>query len=427
MVKLKSSLIPRKRMKKSKPAFQPLFQAHDKFFKIAFQDKENATDFLKTYFLSKFPDIELDLESLHLDDTEHVSKKLHHLYSDVVYRCKLKGDATDKVVYVSFLFEHKSTMPTSEFNMRLQLLEYIHSIQRKNKVEKQPESIVIPIVFNQSAKSWEQQPFRSCFPNAPQSLLQFIPEFAYFVFNLADLSNEQIRMLREYSALRSVLLAMKHYKNLDFLKNHFEEMINFVEEHPEKEDLWQTIFAYILGNGELEQDVVNSILKNIHSPKMKQKMDLATNKGIFGQAYRQGRAEEAVVWKEKLQHTENELAEERIKTENERIKAENERIKAENALIEAENTRIFLSLLYGWHKKADAAFIAAIARIPSKEAELWVTSFEYVKATRSLRDDKKLLTPKQWVKLLEKKKTKYVILSEAQVTRLLELLDEPVG
>ena len=202
-------------------------------------------------------------------------------------------------------------------------------------------------IFNQSAKSWEQQPFRSCFPNAPQSLLQFIPEFAYFVFNLADLSDEQIRMLREYSALRGVLLAMKHYKNLPFLKAHFEEMIDFIEEHPEKDDLWQTIFAYILGNGELEQDVVNSILKNINSSKIQQKMDLATNKGIFGQAYRQGRDEATAIWKEKLQ---TELAEERVKTENalieaekERVKAENERVKAENALIESENARVFFN------------------------------------------------------------------------------------
>jgi predicted transposase/invertase (TIGR01784 family) len=397
-------------MKKGKPQTPPLFQAHDKFFKIAFQDKENASDFLKTYFLSQFPDIELDLSSLHLDDTEHVSKKLHHLYSDVVYRCQLKGDSADKVVYVSFLFEHKSTMPTSEFNMRLQLLEYIHSIQRKNKVEKQPESIVIPIVFNQSAKSWEQQSFRSCFPNAPQSLLQFIPEFAYFVFNLADLSDDEIRMLREYSALRGVLLAMKHYKNVDFLKNHFEEMIHFIEEHPEKEDLWQTIFAYILGNGELQQDVVNSILKNIHSPKIKQKMDLATNKGIFGQAYRQGRAEEAAKaqiiiseWKEKFQNTENELAQTKL---------------------EAEATRIFLTLLHGWHKQADTGLLADIALIPLKEAQLWIASFEYIKANLA---EQKELAPKQWVKLLEKKKTKYVVLSEAQVSRLLELLDKSVG
>jgi hypothetical protein len=213
---------------------------------------------------------------------------------------------------------------------------------------------------------------------------------------------------------------MKHYKNVDFLKNHFEEMINFIEEHPEKEDLWQTVFAYILGNGELEQNIVNSILKNIYSPKIKQKMDLATNKGIFGQAYRQGRDEATAIWKEKLQNTENELAEERIKTENERIKAE-------KALIEAENTRIFLSLLYGWHKKADATLIANIASIPLKETQLWIAAFEYIQASRSLRDDKKVLTPKQWVKLLEKRKTKCATLSEAQVTRLLKLLDEPIG
>ncbi|MEO0041003.1 MAG: hypothetical protein RL329_451 [Bacteroidota bacterium] len=409
MVKLKSVSIPRKRVKKRKPQSPPLFQAHDKFFKIAFQDKENATDFLKTYFLAKFPDIELDLSSLHLDDAQHVSSKLHPLYSDVVYRCKLKGDKTDKIVYVSFLFEHKSQMPTTEFNMRLQLLEYIHSIQRKNKVEKQPESIVIPIVFNQSEKSWQQQPFRSCFPDAPPSLLQFVPEFAYFVFNLTDFSDAEIRMLQEYSALRGVLLAMKHYQNVDFLKKHFEEMIRFIEEHPEKEDLWQTIFAYILGNGELEQDVVNSILKNIHSPKIKQKMDLATNKGIFGQAYRQGRDEATAIWKEKLQNTENELTEAKVK--------------AENAQVEAEKTRIFLSLLYGWHKKADITLIADIASIPLKETQLWIASFEYIKANR---DTQKVLTPKQWVKLLEKKKTKKVALSEAQVAQLLELLDKSV-
>jgi Putative transposase, YhgA-like len=417
MAKLKVVITPQKKVRKAKPKSPPLFQAHDKFFKIAFQDKENAIDFLKMYFLCQFPDIELDWDSLHLDDAQHVSNKLHHLYSDVVYRCKLKGDRMDKIVYVSFLFEHKSKMPTTEFDMRLQLLEYIHAIKRKNKSEKRPDAIVIPIVFNQSDKSWEQQSFRSCFPDAPSSLLQFVPEFAYFVFNLVDLPDEQIRMLREYSALRGVLFAMKHYKNVDFLKNHFEEMIHFIEEHPEKEDLWQTIFAYILGNGELEQDVINSILKNIHSPKIKQKMDLATNKGIFGQAYRQGRDEEAAKWKEKLQNTENELAEAKIKAEN----AQNE---AENAKIEAENTRIFLSLLYGWHKQADLTLIADIASISLKEAQLWIASFDYIKSNQVTQ---KVLSPKQWVKLLEKKKTKYFALSEAQVTRLLELLGKSVG
>jgi Putative transposase, YhgA-like len=416
----------KKKPKKPKPP-PPLFQAHDKFFKIAFQDKENATDFLKAYFMKQYPDIHLDLNRLHLDDSQHVSNKLHPLYSDVVYRCHLKDDSTGKVVYVSFLFEHKSTMPSSEFKMRLQLLDYINSIHHKNQTDKLPEGIVIPIVFNQSEKSWQQKPFRGCFPSAPQSLLQFIPEFVYFVFNLADLSNEEIRMLREYSALRSVLLAMKHYQNASFLSNHFEEMINFVEEHPEKEDLWQTVFAYILGNGELEYDVVNSILKNIHSPKMKQKMDLATNKGIFGQAYRQGRAEEAIVWQTKLQNTEKELAEERIKREKElaeeRIEREKERIEREKAFMETQKLRTFLSLLHGWHKNADPSLISEIALIPLQETQLWIAAFEYVQTHRATKIG---LSSKQWVKRLEKKKIKCMILSETQVSRLLELLDKPV-
>jgi hypothetical protein len=322
--------------------------------------------------------------------------------------------------------------------MRLQLLEYIVAIKRKNKSEKQPESIVIPIVFNQSEKNWEQQAFRNCFPNAPISLLQFVPEFAYFVFNLVGLPDEQIRLLREYSALRGVLLAMKHYKNVDFLNHHFEEIVQFIEEHPEKEDLWQTVFTYILGNGELGLDVVTNILKNIHSPKVRQKMNLATNKGIFGEAYRQGRAEEAIIWKTKLQNTQNELIEARIEAENAKTAAENAKIAAENAKMAAENARIeaailarieaemnrvFLSLLHGWNRQAPPQLIADIADIPLKEAELWMNSFNYIKTNRHTQKE---LPVKEWCKLLAKKKSKFFPLLEHQVTRLLELLDKTV-
>jgi hypothetical protein len=267
MSKLKS-VTPNPKSKKSKPKAKPLFQAHDKFFKIAFQDKENASDFLKAYFL---------------------------------------------------------------------------------------------------------------------------------------------------------------YKNMNFLNHHFEEIVNFIEEHPEKEDLWQTIFTYILGNGELELDIVTNILKNIHSPKIRQKMDLATNKGIFGQAYRQGRDETIAIWKSKLENTQNELIEARIAAENAKTTAENAKMAAENAKIaaaeNAENTRIFLTLLHGWYRQADLQFIADIACIALKEAKLWIASFDYIKSNRVIQKE---IAPSQWVKLLEKKKTKYVVLSEAQITRLLELLDKTV-
>jgi predicted transposase/invertase (TIGR01784 family) len=425
MAKQKGDNPPRTQRKKRKPKAPPLFQAHDKFFKIVFQDKENARDFLQTYFMPEFPDISLDLDTLHLDDAQHVSTKLHPLFSDVIYRCQLKDDTTGKTVYVSFLFEHKSKMPTSEFDMRLQLLEYIVAIKRKNKTDKQPESIVIPIVFNQHEKNWEQQPFRNCFPNAPFSLLQFVPEFAYFVFNLASLPESQLQLLQEYNALRGVFLAMKHYKNLDFLNHHFEEIVKFIEEHPEKEDLWRTVFAYILGNGELDLDIVTNILKNIHSPKLREQMNLATNKGIFGQAYRQGRDEEAAKakivlseWKAKLHETENKLMIAETIAENIK-KAADENL--EQVRIEAEKTRIFLSLLHGWHKQADTSLIADIANISLKDSQLWIASFEYIQTNRVAQKD---LTPKQWCKLLEKKKTKYAPLSENQVTRLLELLDK---
>ena len=54
-------------------------------------------------------------------------------------------------------------------------------------------------------------------------------------------------------------------------------------------------------------------------------------------------------------------------------------------------------MLHGWHKQADPVLLADIASIPLKETQLWIASFEYIKANRSLRDDKKVLTPKPWI------------------------------
>ncbi|MEN9612724.1 MAG: hypothetical protein RLZZ628_3538 [Bacteroidota bacterium] len=174
-------------------------------------------------------------------------------------------------------------------------------------------------------------------------------------------------------------------------------------------------------------------------------MNLATNKGIFGEAYRKGRDEATEIWKSKLQNTQNELIEARIEAENAKTTAENAKIAAENAKIaaenakaaaaenarieaenmriEAENTRIFLTLLHGWHRQADLQLISDIACISLKETKLWITSFDYIKSNRVIQKE---LVPNQWVKLLEKKKTKYAVLSESQITRLLALLDKTV-
>ena len=48
---------------------------------------------------------EIDINSLELDTTTYINKKLEELYSDIVYTAKTKND---KSVKVAFLFEHKS-------------------------------------------------------------------------------------------------------------------------------------------------------------------------------------------------------------------------------------------------------------------------------------------------------------------------------
>jgi hypothetical protein len=144
-------------------------------------------------------------------------------------------------------------------------------------------------------------------------------------------------------------------------------------------------------------------------------MDLATNKGIFGQAYRQGRADAAAIWKPKIQKAENELIELRAKIKNSKIEAINPFMEAE------EKKRIFFIMLYGWYQQVDIQLVADIALISLEETQLW---FEYLKLNF---DSQKGFTSEQLVELLKKDKTKDVTLSEAQVTQTLKLLNKSLG
>ena len=71
--------------------------------------KVNAVEFIERFMPSNVV-AQIDLSDLTLDNTVYAAAKLTAFYADVVYRARLKSDAS---VLLAFLFEQKHLRPSN--------------------------------------------------------------------------------------------------------------------------------------------------------------------------------------------------------------------------------------------------------------------------------------------------------------------------
>ena len=208
-----------------------LHHAHDTIIKVTLHEDEAIRELLSKIVMPLLKGIKIDLDGLKLDNTSYIRPNLQVFFSDVVYQTTLIDENKDvpELVDIALLVEHKSDMPT-ELPLRLQLVDYINAIMKKNYNPKTDKTIpVIPIVFNQFEKDWIKKPYRQLFPQFSEVVNRFLIEFDYLVINLASLSDEMMALLDKYGILKAALLAMRYVKNKKFLKQHFEDIFLFLQ------------------------------------------------------------------------------------------------------------------------------------------------------------------------------------------------------
>src|SRR6056297_160320 len=113
---------------------------HDKVFKTAYSDLENARSLLS----DRLPDTVLklvDLNTLEISKDSFIEKDLAEYYSDMLYKVRLT-EGSRGFIYV--LFEHKSYYDRF---VHLQLLEYMVKIWRLYIKQKKEKPIRLPIVI----------------------------------------------------------------------------------------------------------------------------------------------------------------------------------------------------------------------------------------------------------------------------------------
>lgn len=184
---------------------------HDKVFKTAYSDLENARSLL----CHRLPDKVLklvDLNTLEISKDSFIEKELADYYSDILYRVNLM-DGRQGLIYV--LFEHKSYYDRF---VHLQLLEYMVKIWRLyiKQHEKQPDylPIVIPLLVCHARKEWPDDTVRltSLLSGPVDDLAGYIPDFGFELYDLHRFSDDQIKGT---IASRVILLLFKHIRDPD--------------------------------------------------------------------------------------------------------------------------------------------------------------------------------------------------------------------
>jgi predicted transposase/invertase (TIGR01784 family) len=184
---------------------------HDKVFKKAYSDLENARSLL----YHRLPDKVLklvDLNSLEISKDSFIEKELAEYYSDLLYKVSLR-DGSQGFIYV--LFEHKSYYDRF---VHLQLMEYMVKIWRLyiKQHEEKPDClpIVIPLLICHARQAWPEDTVRlaSLLSGPVDDLTGYIPDFGFELYDLHRFSDDEIKGT---IASRVILLLLKHIRDPD--------------------------------------------------------------------------------------------------------------------------------------------------------------------------------------------------------------------
>jgi Putative transposase, YhgA-like len=242
----------------------------DKGFKTVMKRKASALEYLRVFFPKLF--VLLDTDNFELDNTNYIKEDFNEFYSDVVYRTYLKEmpKKHKKAVSVVLLFEHKKSIE-SYFLLFLQLLDYIVMIWREDIKNKRKPSVIVPIVVYQGKKGIKPKQLHDYFKGIPEDLLQYIPNFKYFLTNVHSLPNADILALDETGLLRSLFLAYTYAQKKDEIQGMLIEVFKFFKHNmPDGFKFFQFFLDFIASEEYLSPEERNEVLNHYLSPQQKE-------------------------------------------------------------------------------------------------------------------------------------------------------------
>ncbi len=244
--------------------------SHDDFIRNILSNKEIAVEYFKSY-LPAFVSERLDFSELQQIPDTYLSDELKKSMSDIIYSCKLKGAKNS--VQVSLLIEHKSY---PDKYTSVQIGGYIFSAFQKQIKNKEPLSLVIPLLLYHGKTKWKYSPLESLFEYIDEDWKQFLPNFEYVYNDLGLLSDKEIEALNN-KFLAASILALKHSWEKEWIEQNAIQLL-MLASHGSK-GLRKGFIIYLYSRTRLDEKTLNSLPEAIKKDVMNT-LDIYFEKGI---------------------------------------------------------------------------------------------------------------------------------------------------
>lgn len=238
------------------PMTESLTNPHDHFFREKFSDPALARDFLQHYLPPEMVTL-FDLSSLEILKDSFVDVALRDQHSDLLYKVGLHNG---RAAYIYLLFEHKS-YPDPE--MLWQLFRYMYNILEQARKDKVPPPPILPIVFYHGVETWNVAQDLAALFETPDALRPYVLNFRYWLYDLSDYSDEEIK---GQVVLQAALLLLKYIMR-DELKERLAGMVDLLRTLARQErglDHLRTMLIYLSrGTDKIDQEALQKVVDEV--------------------------------------------------------------------------------------------------------------------------------------------------------------------
>lgn len=232
--------------------------------RLPFSNETVAYDFITQFLPQKFVE-KIILDNLKIVKGSFLTKDLSRRMADVLYECQY-GDE-NQTVRIQFLMEHKSVPEPFPY---FQFLAYQIEIWRQQKLENDPLTPIIPILFYHGEKNWKYKKFEEMFDLIDEQIRPYLPSFEYYLVDLSQYTDTQILNLKK-SFLINALLTFKHYRQKSYILEKIELIFSLTLKKHEW-NLYESQFRYITWNHEFseieQQEIINKVKEPIKNTIM---------------------------------------------------------------------------------------------------------------------------------------------------------------
>ena len=257
---------------------------HDRFCRRTAFHPVYAPDFLRACgdpVLRKF----VDLDHLHEAPTTHLSDALKEVIMDASLMTRLLDTAS--LSEVLFHLEHKSR-PSRTVALQL-LAEVALSLHSRWVLSDRPESdtfappLPIMIIVYNGTEDWEGEiQFQDLFPNLPEELRPYVPQFRIFVINLRRFKYGRLPGKPETRAIVESMMRATDKTFIEHLPGIFKHVAESNLGEPLRLDLTRNISSYCTYSARANsQQIINAITNVFKGQEMLNIIETINNEFIL--------------------------------------------------------------------------------------------------------------------------------------------------